>query len=584
MKNSESIAHRKSRIVWLLLAGFLLMGSPLLAQKRVHLKQADKLRGGHLGDERFDRLLGNVIMTQNKTTIFCDSAYFFKKRNFVEAFGRVRILEGDSVTITGRKLEYDGNTKLARLRGNVVFTKLATATLYTEYLDFDRTRNLAYYRTGGRLVDSVNTLTSVRGYYNVSNNLASFKKNVDVKNPEYTMTADSLQYNSRSKIIYFVSPTNVIRSDSSTIVYESGFYKTTTKESDLKLGQAETQDYTLDAEDYKLDDFRKRYLFRRNVVMTYKKESLIIYGQAADYYRTKGIAKVYNNAYLAKVADNGDTLFMSADTLVSIDSPDPARKRLLAYNNVKIYKRDMQGLADSVEYRAIDSTIYFYEKPVLWSEGNQMTADSIRAVMKNNTIDRIHMVANSFVISRDTLINYNQIKGRLMTTYFRDQKISHVYVEGNGESLYFLLDEKTNLSSGMNKIICSNIMIRFKQGKVNNLTFYKKPEASVIPPHELKIEDTKLKGFEWRGNEKPAREDVVKPQVPSTSSKKVTSVDKKELAKPQTQGDTTTITDKKPLMEGMAKPVTGSGIDKKGLVKPRAKSDTTTIIEDRKRL
>jgi lipopolysaccharide export system protein LptA len=584
MKNSESIARRGSRIFWLLLAGFLLAGSPLLAQKRVHLKQADKLRGGRLGDERFDRLLGNVIMTQNKTTIYCDSAYFFKKRNYVEAFGRVRILEGDSVTITGRKLEYDGNTKLARLRNNVVFTKLATATLYTEYLDFDRNRNLAYYKTGGRLVDSVNTLTSVRGYYNVSNNLASFKKNVDVKNPDYTMTADSLQYNSRSKTIYFVSPTNVVRSDSSTIVYESGFYETTTKRSDLKLGQAETQDYTLDAEDYKLDDFHKRYLFRRNVVMTYKKESLVIYGQAADYYRTKGIAKVYNNAYLAKVADNGDTLFMSADTLVSIDSPDPAKKRLLAYNNVKIYKRDMQGLADSVEYRSIDSTIYFYEKPVLWSEGNQMTADSIRAVMKNNTIDRIHMVANSFVISRDTLVNYNQIKGRLMTTYFRDQKISHVYVEGNGESLYFLLDEKTNLSSGMNKIICSNIMIRFKQGKVNNLTFYKKPEASVIPPHELKIEDTKLKGFEWRGKEKPSREDVVKPQVPSISSKKATSVDKKELVKPHVESDTTTITDKKAVGEGMAKPIPGSSIDKKEVIRPRVKSDTIAITEDRKRL
>jgi lipopolysaccharide export system protein LptA len=582
MKNSENVARRGSRIVWLLLAGFLLAGSPLLAQKRVHLKQADKLRGGRQGDERFDRLLGNVIMTQNATTIYCDSAYFFKKRNFVEAFGRVRILEGDSVTITGRKLEYDGNTKLARLRNNVVFTKLATATLYTEYLDFDRNRNLAYYKTGGRLVDSVNTLTSVRGYYNVSNNLASFKKNVNVKNPDYTMTADSLQYNSRSKIIYFVSPTNVVRSDSSTIVYESGFYSTTNKLSDLKVGQAETQDYTLDAEDYKLDDFNKRYLFRRNVVMTYKKESLIIYGQAADYYRTKGIAKVYNNAYLAKVADNGDTLFMSADTLVSIDSPDPAKKRLLAYNNVKIFKRDMQGVSDSVEYRSIDSTIYFYGKPVLWSEGNQMTADSIRALMKNNTIDRIYMIANSFVISRDTLINYNQIKGRLMTTYFKNQKISHVYVEGNGESLYFLFDEKTNASSGMNKIICSNIMIRFKEGKVNNLTFYKKPEASVIPPHELKIEDTKLKGFQWRGDEKPTRDEVVKPQVPAT--KKPAGASKKELVKPGVASDTAVTTDKKPLSEGILKPQAGSDVDKKEPAKPRAEGDTTRISEDRKRL
>ncbi|WP_333819791.1 OstA-like protein [Ohtaekwangia sp.] len=490
----------------------LLVSAPAWAQKKVKLKQADQLRGGRQGDERFDRLIGNVILTQNQTTIFCDSAYFFKKRNFVEAFGQVKILEGDSVTITGRKLEYDGNTKKAKLRSNVVFTKLATATLYTDFLDFDRSTNIANYFNNGRLVDSINVLTSNKGYYNVNSNLASFKRDVHVKNPDYTMTADSLQYNSRSKIIYFVTPTTVLDKDSSIFVYENGFYQTTSKQSDLKLGSAETQDYKLDAENYKLDDIRKKYLFRTNVVMTYKKENLIIYGQSADYFKNIGIAKVYNNAYAAKVTDK-DTLFISADTLVSIDSPDPAKKRLLAYNNVKIFKSDMQGLADSLEYRSIDSTIYFYKDPILWSQDNQMTADSIHMLIKNNTIDKIFMIANSFVISQDTLINFNQIKGRRMTTYFKDSKIDHVHVEGNGESIYFALDEKTNSAMGMNKIICSSITIRFKEGKVNNMSFYVKPEASFIPPHELKVEDTKLKGFSWRGKERPNREDVVKEQV-----------------------------------------------------------------------
>ncbi|HEY9045664.1 MAG TPA: OstA-like protein [Ohtaekwangia sp.] len=497
----------------------LMLSAPVLAQKKVKLKQADQLRGGRLGDERFDRLIGNVILTQNQTTIYCDSAYFFKKRNFVEAFGRVKILEGDSVTITGRKLEYDGNTKKAKLRSNVVFVKLATATLYTDFLDFDRNTNIANYFNNGRLVDSINVLTSNKGYYNVHSNLASFKRDVHVKNPDYTMTADSLQYNSRSKIIYFVTPTTVVDKDSSTFVYEKGFYQTTSKQSDLKLGSAETQDYKLDAENYKLDDIRKKYLFRKNVVMTYKKENLVIYGQSADYYKSIGIAKVYDNAYVAKVTDNNDTLFISADTLVSIDSPDPSKKRLLAYNNVKIYKTDMQGLADSLEYRSMDSTIYFYKDPILWSQDNQMTADSIHMLIKNNSIDRIFMIANSFVISQDTLINFNQVKGRRMTTFFKNQKIDHVEVIGNGESLYFALDEKTNASMGMNKIICSNITIRFKEGKVNNLSFYVKPEASFIPPHELKIEDTKLKGFSWRGKEKPKREDVVKEPVASDNVK-----------------------------------------------------------------
>jgi lipopolysaccharide export system protein LptA len=490
------------------------------AQKKVKLKHADLLRGGRTPDgERFERLIGDVILEQNKTTIYCDSAYFFKKRNFVEAFGKVRITEGDSVNITGGKLEYDGNSKKAKLRNNVIFTKLGTATLYTDNLDFERTTNLAYYYNGGRLVDSVNVLTSRKGYYDVTSNMASFKRNVKVTNPDNVMTADSLQYNSRTKVIYFRTPTTVVsKKDSSTIVYEKGISETREQQTVLDKASTETPDYKLDAETYRLDDLRKRYLFRKNVVMTSKKEQLVIYGQSLDYYRNEGYSKVYDNAYIAKVTENNDTLFITADTLISIDSQNPAKKRLLAYHNVKIFRKDLQGLADSLEYRIADSTLYFYRNPVLWSEGNQMTADSISMLIQDNTINRIFMVSNAFVISRDTLINFNQIKGRRMTTYFKNKRIDHVVVEGNGESLYFALDEKTKVAMGMNKIICSYITIRFKEGKLNNLIFYVKPEANFIPPHELTPEGLRLDGFSWKADLKPTRKDVVKPQVKTSNT------------------------------------------------------------------
>ena len=481
-----------------------------MAQKRVRLKQADQARGGKKGDEKFQRLIGNVIFIQNKTTIYCDSAHFYKKKNSVEAFGHVHIVEGDSIDITGSRLEYDGNTKKAKLRNNVIFTKLATATLYTDHLDFARASNLALYYNGGRLVDSINVLTSSKGYYNVNSNLASFKKNVKVVNPDYTMTADSLQYNSKTKIIYFVTETTVINKDTSTFVYQGGQYNTQTKISDLKEGTGESEDYTIVGKEYDFDGIRNVGKVRGNVVMTHKKENLIIYGQASDYFKSKGITKVYNNAFVAKVTEDNDTLFMSADTLVSIDNEDPQKKRLLAYHNVKIYKNDMQGIADSIEYRPSDSTLYFYKKPILWTQGNQMTADSIRMLMEHNTISKIFMVANAFVISQDTLLNYNQIKGRKMTAELANRKINRVFVQGNGESVYFILDEKNHAFMGMNKIICSNITIRFKEGKVNNLSFYVQPDAQFIPPHELKEEDKVLKGFNWIEDEKPEKKDVVK--------------------------------------------------------------------------
>ena len=494
----------------LALVALVTVATTAYGQKKVKLKDADLLRSGKKGEHGFSRLIGNVVFVQNQTTIYCDSAHFYKKENSLEAFGNVRIIEGDSITITGSHLLYDGDAKTAKLRRNVVFTKLKTATLYTNNLDYARPANQAYYFNGGKLVDSINVLTSKKGYYNVNSNLASFKDNVTVTHPDYTMHADSMQYNSRTKDIFFVTQTTVINKDSSTMVYEGGKYNTITKLSDLHEGVGESEDYIIEGDEYDLDATRNVAKVRGNVVMTSKKEKLIIYGQASDYFRNEGITKVYNNAFVAKITDDNDTLFMSADTLVSVDSKDPEKKRILAYHDVKIFKTDLQGTADSLEYRAADSTIYFYKDPVLWTQGNQLTADSISMLIEKNTISKMFLLDNAFVISQDTLQNFNQIKGREMTAEFANSKISRVIVQGNGESIYFALDEKDQAFMGMNKIICSNITIRFKEGKVNNLSFYVKPEASFIPPHELKKEQKTLKGFEWRGDDKPKREDVVK--------------------------------------------------------------------------
>jgi hypothetical protein len=187
---------------------------------------------------------------------------------------------------------------------------------------------------------------------------------------------------------------------------------------------------------------------------------------------------------------------------------------------VKIFKRDLQGKADSLEYRSADSTIYFYKNPVLWTDGNQMTADSISMLIERNTISKIFMNFNSFVISQDTTKNYNQIKGRKMIADFRKGKLSKVFVNGNGESIYFAADEKTGLLSGMNNVLCSNIIIRFKEGKVNTISFIKQPDGKFIPPHEIDEENTKLTGFKWRAEERPVKSDVVK-EIPAPVNNRV---------------------------------------------------------------
>ena len=505
----------------LLIFGLLLIViAPAMAQKTVELqKGAGRLIGGIKNGERVERVIKGeqqVKFVQNTTTIFCDSAWFYRSKNAVEAFGNVRILEGDSITITARHLQYDGNTKKAKLRDNVIFTKLAQAKLYTDFLDYDRMINEARYYNGGKLVDSINTLVSRKGYYDATSNFASFKRDVKVTNPDYVMKSDSMRYNSKTKVIYFVAETEVIDKDTNTYNYQSGIYNTISRTFDSNNGIGRNRNYSVKAKKISVDDIKKISRARGDVVMTSLEENMTIYSQAADTYNNN-FAKIYDHAYVAKVTDEGDTLFMTADTLVSIDDVDPAKKRLLAYHNVKIFKRDLQGKADSLEYRSADSILYFYKNPVLWTDGNQMTADSISMLIQHNTISKIFMDINSFVISQDTSKNYNQIKGRKMIADFKAGKLAKVFVNGNGESIYFAIDEKTGTLTGMNNVTCSNITIRFKEGKVNSISFIKQPDGNFIPPHELEEENTRLQDFKWRADERPLKKDVVreiaKPEV-----------------------------------------------------------------------
>src|SRR5690606_6249721 len=240
-----------------------------------------------------------------------------------------------------------------------------------------------------------NVLTSRKRHYNANTHLASFRENVVVTNPDNTRYVDSIQNNTRTKEIYFVTETTVINKDSSRAVYQGGVYNTISKTSDLYEGVGESGDYTISGDSYDLDAIRNVGRVRGNVVMASKKENLIIYGQASDFYRAEGITKVYDKAFVTKLTDDSDSLFITADTLVSIDSDDPAKKRILAYHNVKIYKRDLQGVADSLVYQAADSTIYFYKDPVLWTQGNQMTADSVSMLIENNTISKMYLIDNA---------------------------------------------------------------------------------------------------------------------------------------------------------------------------------------------
>lgn len=504
----------------------LFLSATVAFGQKVRLEHADVLKGGQVNGVRIAKPTGNVVFIQGQTTIYCDSAILNKADNSVEAFGKIRILEGDSITITAGKLFYDGNKKIAKLRRNVVFVKLKTVTLYTDFLDYYRNRNLATFINGGKLVDTTNVLVSKKGYLNTVTSVAAFKKDVVGENQDFTFKSDTLQYQTKTKIVNFLAPATVIDKDGKVVNYNKGFYNTVSKISVLNDGVIETKSNLMKGDSYKTNEAALFYQAIGHVEITAKDDNLIIYGSQSDYYKGKGITKIFGNPYMARFEDSSDTLFLRADTLISVEGKDGRTKYLLAYPRVRVFKSDLQASADSLVYHSADSMMVFFKDPVLWNVENQMTGDTIRMTTKRKKIDKIHMLGNSFVASSDELENYNQIKGRTMIAHITENKIHHVDVSGNGESLYYATENRViendtlkatlTVMTGINKIICSDMKINFLEGKLNNISFFVKPDAKFIPPKDLKEEDMKLKGFTWRIADRPTRESVTgkKPYFP----------------------------------------------------------------------
>lgn len=485
-------------------------------KNRIELVRANELLGGKFGGKKINKFIGNVVFSQEGAMLYCDSAYQYIKKedqNKIEAFGNVRIQQGDSVTLTGDRLTYNGDTRKAVMTGKNVFLKDKNMTLNTKYLEYDLNNKLAYYINGGTIQDQETMLTSEFGYYSTDSKTFRFKKNVKVVNPSknYTLTSDTLHYNSFSKIATFKGPSK-IESKDGTVIANEGEYNTRTGESNFKASGGKAQvtsgTYVLTGDNIYYDEKRKVGVVQKNVRLISEKDKIIIEGDMANYWGDKGISKVYGNARMKSLV-SGDTLYIKADTLISIENEtDPGKKRLLAFNHTRIFKSDLQGICDSLAYNFADSTIYFFEDPVLWNDDNQITADSINVQMVNNKIHRMNLNLNSFIISQDTLLNFNQVKGKSMIAHFKNDDIYQVDVNGNGESIYFALEEEKELT-GMNKVACSNMVIRFQDNKVKTISFLVKPDGQFLPPHEIAEPDKKLKGFTWRGKERPKLSDIL---------------------------------------------------------------------------
>ncbi len=470
-------------------------------------------------------LKGNVRFRHDKALLYCDSAYFYEAANTFDAFSNVKIVQGDTLTAYGDFLNYDGNTKFARLRDNVRMVNRNT-TLTTDSLDYDRIANLAFYYTGGKIVDGTNTLTSTYGEYSPATRFAQFKYNVKLENPDLLMNSDTLFYNTKTKIANIVGKTHAIYQKETDIFSSRGWYNTSNDQMMLldrslvkhKEGKSLTGDTIFYDKKIK---YGEAY---NNVMMIDTLQKSTIYGHYASYSEDKKYGMATDSALFVDWSGR-DTLYLSADTLENMK--DSIYNKVEAYKNVRFFRTDLQGMCDSLMYNSRDSILHFNGDPVIWAGKNQLMGNKITAYTKNQKINKVHIEQSAISIQKDSLNYFNQLSGKEIIAHIDSGQVRKVNVNGNAETIYFPKDDKTNEFVGVNKTISSFVTAYLKDKKIEKVVLTTASSGVMYPLSEMGENDLFLRNFYWYETERPMKYDDVFTKYAKTERPKRPESEKK---------------------------------------------------------
>ena len=475
-------------------------------QTLIYLDRSDLVRFDNENLPDIQVLIGNVILRHDDVYLYCDSAYLNQNTNSFKAFGNVKIEQGDSIVIYSKRLNYNGNTKIGHLFHNVKMIN-GEVTLYTDTLIYDRNRNLGYYKCGGKLIDSLNTLTSKHGYYYSNTKLAEFRYDVIGFNSKSTIKSDTLTYNTETNISTILGPTHIYHSDSTIIYSELGWYNSDTDKSKLLkkslINHGNGKSLAGDTIFYdKRIGIGEAF---HNVALSDTIKKINLYGHYG-YYREDGEIGIITDSAMAVEYSQKDTTYIHGDTLYSYAHGEE-EKMILSYKNVRVYHNDFQGVCDSLSFFSGDSILHLMQMPIIWNENQQITGDTIHIYPKDGTFDRMHVINNAMMIQEEDTIHYNQISGKEIVAYIKDEKLEHVDISGNVESIFYPNDQGELI--GLNTIKSSYMTIYFKEGKLERFNVYPSPTAIMYPMSQIKENMLYLTNYTWQIDVRPiSKEDI----------------------------------------------------------------------------
>ena len=527
-------------------------------QDKVFLEYADELYTDEFLNKGHQVVRGNVKFRKGGMYMYCDSAYFYPETNSIDAFGNVKMEQGDTLFVFSDLLYYNGERQMARLRTNSrrkVRLINRDVTLTTDSLNYDMMTELGYFLDGGEIDDKKNRLSSIHGQYSPRTKDAEFNDDVLLENNEdgYTLETNRLLYNTDTHIAKIVDNT-LIKSENDTIYCKKGWYNTNTDEAQLHsrstIIHADSLNNvtTLEGDSIiydKATGISRAYMFRdRNkdaqpMVLTDTANKTILIG-GFGLFNDKTKESFATDYPLLIEHSRPDTIFLRADTIrtftynygkkrvepvltdsmgqpldslsqaMAIAEADSLNKETeyhiaKAYRRARFFRNDMQGVADSMTYISRDSMMYLSCRPIIWSGERQVNGNQINIHFNDTTVDWAELPDFGMMAEAVEEEFYNQMSGKKMKAYLENQTLRHLYVDGNVQTIFLPMEN----DSTYNKLVnaeSSYMTIDMADGKMDKLKMWPEVTGTVTPLFMIKKNQYYLPDFNWYEAIRPRRE------------------------------------------------------------------------------
>lgn len=470
---------------------------------------------------------GNVKFVKGGMQMFCDSAHYYPDEGSLDAFGSIRMEQGDTLFVYGDELNYDGPQEIAYLYSNEGADPVRLINrdvkLETDVFTYDLYREFGYYNTGGTLTDTHNRLTSQEGEYIPATKEANFYTQVHLKSirPRDTLDiyTDSLFYNTRTHVADFNSYTEIFNGNGNIVSYD-GSYNTTTEYTELfdHSRVITKRGTTLEGDTLVYDRKKGRGEAFGNMMIIDSVRQSTLKGNYGFYNEVTDSAYVTGRA-VAMEYSRGDTLYMHGRQITSvlriedIEVPNPidslpgymvtdSTHIISCWPRVRFYRSDLQGLCDSMAFVERDSTLHMHRSPIVWSDQRQIFGNVIDVHLNDSTVDLVTLPDFGFTAQEIEPEYYNQMSGKEMIAHIDNGKLKKLDVNGNVEAIFFPEENDSTINKVV-QIESSFLTADFLDGKLKRMKLWPESNGTATPLFLARKSILYLPKFQWYATLRP---------------------------------------------------------------------------------